>query len=58
MLVIAIIYTLLLAGECQNGGKSPVVNSSCPCGNTYTYTMNVQGDQSSANLNDDMKQGS
>ena len=50
-LVIAVVYTLLLAGECQKEGKSPstAVNGSCSSGNTYTYTMNVHGDPQSSN---------
>ena len=49
---------LLLSGECQKESKSPstAVNVSCPCGNTYTYTMNVGDAQSSMNSNEEVKE--
>ena len=54
ILVIAIVYTLLLSVECQNEGNgNTAVNSSCPCGNTYTYTMNVGEQGVSTNSNND-----
>ena len=49
-----VVYALLMAGECQRESKNPntAVNASCPCGNTYTYTMNVGEAQSSMTSND------
>ena len=58
VLVIAIVYTLLLSVECQNGGNgNTTVKGSCPCGNTYTYTVNVgeQGVPTNSN-NDEVKE--
>ena len=57
LLVIAVVYTLLLAGECQKEGNSPstAINGSCSSGNTYTYTMNVHGDPQQ-NSNDEVKE--
>ena len=57
-LLIALVYTLLLAGECQIESKSSslAINGSCPCGNTSAYTMNVEDSQSLKNLSDEVKE--
>ena len=63
-LLIAVVCTLMLAGECQIESKSSGlaavhVNDSCPCRNTsiYSYSMNsVESSQFLTNSSDEVKE--